>query len=43
LYRADFVYTQINRENYENGEERRTDFGAVDVFHGPAIAIRGAL
>jgi len=43
LYRADFVYTQINRENNSNGEERRTDFGAVDVFHGPAIAIRGAL
>jgi len=43
LYRADFVYTQINRSNNANGEERKTDFGSVDVFHGPAIAIRGAL
>ncbi|MBI2391636.1 MAG: hypothetical protein HYV09_18755 [Deltaproteobacteria bacterium] len=42
-YRADFVYTSINRDQTVAGEERRTDFGSVDVFHGPAIAIRGAL
>jgi hypothetical protein len=42
IYRADFVYTQINRSNDVNGQERRTDFGSVDVFHGPQLAIRGA-
>lgn len=42
-YRADFVYTQINRSNTEAGEERKTDFGAIDVFHGPSLAIRGSL
>lgn len=42
-YRADFVYTQINRSRNESGEERKTDFGSVDVFHGPSLAIRGAL
>lgn len=42
-YRADFVYTQIDRSRTQAGEERKTDFGAVDVFHGPTLAIRGAL
>ena len=42
-YRADFVYTQINRSRTQAGEERKTDFGSVDVFHGPTLAIRGAL
>lgn len=43
IYRADFVYTQINRSNNDKGEERKTDFGSIDIFHGPTIAIRGAL
>lgn len=42
-YRADFVYTQINRSRNTAGEERKTDFGSIDVFHGPSLAIRGAL
>ena len=42
-YHADFIYTAIHRSNTDSGAERRTDFGAVDVFHGPSIAIRGAL
>lgn len=42
-YRADFVYTQINRSANAAGEERKTDFGAIDVFHGPSLAIRGSL
>lgn len=43
VYRADFIYTSINRNSNVEGQERRTDFGSVDVFHGPALAIRGAL
>jgi hypothetical protein len=43
VYRADFVYTQIHRDSNVDGQERRTDFGAIDVFHGPAVALRGAL
>lgn len=43
MYRADFVYTSINRDTTVEGQDRRTDFGSVDVFHGPSIAIRGAL
>lgn len=43
MYRADFIYTSINRDTTVEGQERRTDFGSVDVFHGPALAIRGAL
>ncbi len=42
-YRADFVYTQIDRSRNAAGEERKTDFGAIDVFHGPSLAIRGSL
>ncbi len=41
-YRADFIYTRINRSNTSSGEERRTDFGSVDVFHGPSAAFRMA-
>ncbi len=43
LYRADVIYTSIHRNNSDAGAERRTDFGGVDVFHGPSLAIRGAL
>jgi len=43
MYRADFLYTSINRDTTVEGQERRTDYGAVDVFHGPTLAIRGAL
>ncbi len=42
-YRADFVYTQIDRSSGQGVGETRTDFGTVDVFHGPTIALRGAL
>jgi len=43
LYHADFIYTSIHRSNDSDGAERRTDFGSVDVFHGPILALRGAL
>jgi hypothetical protein len=43
LYRADFVSTRIDRRAGDADEERRTDFGTIDVFHGPALALRGAL
>lgn len=42
LYRADFIYTSINRHQNTAADERRTDFGAVDVFHGPSLSLRGA-
>ncbi len=39
MYRADFIYTNIHR----NSADLRTDYGSIDVFHGPTLAIRGAL
>ncbi|GAC1537210.1 MAG: hypothetical protein NVS3B10_01460 [Polyangiales bacterium] len=42
LYRADVIYSTIHRANADTGAERRTDFGGVDVFHGPTLALRGA-
>lgn len=39
MYRADFIYTNIHR----NAADLRTDYGSIDVFHGPTLAIRGAL
>lgn len=43
LYNANFVYAKINRLGTVNGREVTTDFGALDIFHGPSIAIRGSL
>jgi hypothetical protein len=43
LYGANVIYTKIARTGLVGGREVTTDFGALDVFHGPAIAIRGAL
>ena len=43
LYRADVIWSSIHRSNADSGAERRTDFGGFDVFHGPSLAIRGAL
>ena len=43
LYRADVIYASIHRAANDSGQERRTDFGGFDVFHGPFIAIRGAI
>jgi hypothetical protein len=43
-YRADFFYQIINRTSTgPSGGELKTDFGSFDIFHGPNIAIRGAL
>jgi len=42
LYRADLIYSTLHRSNSDTGAERRTDFGGIDVFHGPSLAIRGA-
>jgi hypothetical protein len=42
LYRADVIWSTLHRSNSDTGLERKTDFGGVDVFHGPQIAIRGA-
>jgi hypothetical protein len=42
LYRADMIWSTLHRSNSDTGAERRTDFGGVDVFHGPSLAIRGA-
>jgi hypothetical protein len=42
VYRGDVVYSVVNREASANGKAQRTDFGGVDIFHGPNIAIRGA-
>jgi hypothetical protein len=42
LYRADVIWSTLHRNNSDTGLERKTDFGGVDVFHGPTIAIRGA-
>ena len=43
VYRADVIYSSIHRSNTVDGQERRADFGGIDVFHGPQLAIRGAL
>jgi hypothetical protein len=43
-YRGNLIYTIVTRDaKTAAGEALRTDFGAFDVFHGPSIAIRGAL
>src|SRR5262249_1753891 len=43
LYTANFIYSTVNRMGLVNGREVTTDFGTLDVFHGPSIAIRGSL
>jgi hypothetical protein len=43
-YRANFIYTIVTRDaKTPAGQALRTDFGAFDVFHGPSLALRGAL
>jgi hypothetical protein len=43
-YRGDFFYQIINRTGTgPNGGALKTDFGSFDIFHGPALSIRGAL
>src|SRR5262249_25444139 len=42
-YHADAIYASLTRTAVETGPAKRTDFGGLDIFHGPSIAIRGAL
>lgn len=43
VYRADLFYASISKVVEANGgPARRTDFGGVDVFHGPTLALRGS-
>jgi hypothetical protein len=43
-YRGDFFYQFINRSaTGPRGGELKTDFGSFDIFHGPAVSIRGAI
>jgi hypothetical protein len=42
-YRGSMIYTIVTRDQTNNGRALRTDFGQFDVFHGPSLAIRGAL
>ncbi len=42
-YRGNMIYTIVTRDATRNGRALRTDFGQFDVFHGPSLAIRGAL
>jgi hypothetical protein len=42
-YRGNMIYTIVTRDATRDGRALRTDFGQFDVFHGPSIAIRGAL
>ncbi len=43
-YRGSLIYTIVTR-NAQSPEGRalRTDFGQFDIFHGPQLALRGAL
>ena len=43
LYQADFLYSTIHRSASPDGRARTTDFGALDVFHGPSLALRGSM
>jgi hypothetical protein len=43
LYQGDFLYSKLNSSQTNNGRGTTTDFGALDVFHGPSIALRGSL
>jgi hypothetical protein len=43
MYRADVIYASISKVvDTSGGPATRTDFGGVDVFHGPTLAIRGS-
>lgn len=42
-YRGNGIYTIVTRDAERDGRALRTDFGQFDVFHGPSLAIRGAL
>lgn len=42
-YQANFIYSKITRTGTVEGRAVSTDFGAVDVFHGPAVFVRGSL
>jgi hypothetical protein len=42
-YRGNMIYTIVTRDATREGRALRTDFGQFDVFHGPSLAIRGAL
>ncbi len=42
-YRGNMLYTIVTRDATFQGRALRTDFGQFDIFHGPTIAIRGAL
>jgi hypothetical protein len=42
-YRGNMIYTIVTRDATRDGRALRTDFGQFDVFHGPSLALRGAL
>ncbi len=42
-YRGNLIYTIVTRDQTRDGRALRTDFGQFDVFHGPSLALRGAL
>jgi hypothetical protein len=41
VYRVDLLYASISKL-VENGAAHRTDFGGIDVFHGPTLAFHGS-
>jgi hypothetical protein len=43
LYQADGLYAKIHKLSTSSGQDNTTDFGAFDLFHGPALALRGSL
>lgn len=42
-YGANLIYTIVTRDATRDGRALRTDFGSFDIFHGPSLALRGAL
>jgi hypothetical protein len=43
-YRGSLIYTIVTRDAQTlDGRALRTDFGQFDIFHGPQLAVRGAL
>ena len=43
LWQADVLWSTIHRTASSDGAARSTDFGTLDVFHGPAVSLRGSL